>query len=335
MTKVFHRLPNGQEIVGESPSFCAETEKVPLIAEHDADVLISGETGTGKELFAQAIHYLSPRRKKAFVPVNCGCIPTELVENELFGHKSGAFTSASTSQAGLIHDADGGTLFLDEVATLPLSAQVKLLRFLQEREYRPLGSSQTVRADVRIIAATNTVMEKAIAEGTVRRDLYYRLNIIPIKLPPLRDRLEDIPVLARHFLAKYSARFRKQVSDLSSEAIRILMLHPWPGNVRELEHVIQRAIVLTTKGIIEPSGIVLSELESTKGQESFKEAKSRAVSQFERDYVMKLLAAYNGNISVAAKAAKKNRRAFWELIRRHQIDVQAFRYAKAESKTDN
>lgn len=334
MTKVFHCLPNGQEIVGESPAFCAETAKVPLVAEHDADVLISGETGTGKELFAQAIHYLSPRKNKAFVAVNCGCIPTELVENELFGHKSGAFTSASTSQAGLIHDADGGTLFLDEVATLPLSAQVKLLRFLQEREYRPLGSTQTIRADVRIIAATNTVMEKAIAEGTVRRDLYYRLNIIPIKLPPLRDRLEDIPVLARHFLAKYSSRFRKQVSDFSPEAVRILMLHSWPGNVRELEHVIQRAMVLTTKGIIEPCDIVLSELESNEGQESFKEAKSRAVAQFERDYVMKLLAAYNGNISVAAKAAKKNRRAFWELIRKHKIEVQAFRYPNSESKTD-
>jgi two-component system response regulator GlrR len=193
-----------KQLVGGSPAFLAAVERVPLVAKCEANVLISGETGTGKELFARAIHYLSPRAGNPFIPISCGAIPVELVENELFGHIQGAFTSATSSQPGLIYQAHGGTLFLDEIDCLPLASQVKLLRLLQEKEYRQLGSSKVLQADVRVIAATNIELEKAVSDGKFRQDLYYRLNILPLALPPLRERKEDIPLLARHFLVKYT-----------------------------------------------------------------------------------------------------------------------------------
>ncbi|MBN1842349.1 MAG: sigma-54-dependent Fis family transcriptional regulator [Deltaproteobacteria bacterium] len=325
MFNVSRELPNGQQLVGESLAFRLEIEKIPVVARSDAGVFITGETGTGKELCAKAIHYASPRADKLFVPVNCGAIPTDLLENELFGHKTGAFTSASTSQFGLIQEADKGTLFLDEVTSLSLSAQVKLLRFLQEKEYRPLGCTNTIRANVRIIAASNIEIEEAVREGTLRRDLYYRLNVIPIRLPPLRERPEDITILAQHFLAKYSANFNKKVSGFSRKTMQALVLYDWPGNVRELQHVVQRATVFTGHDVIEPSDIVLQGLKVTQHEESFKEAKKRMITQFERNYITKLLVVHQGNITRAAQAAGKNRRAFWELIRRHRIDVQRFK----------
>ena len=325
MLSAFRQLPNGQQLLGESPSFFSEIKKIPVVAASDASVIISGETGTGKELCAQAIHYLGPRAEKPFVPINCGAIPAGLVENELFGHGAGAFTNASTSQPGLIHEAEGGTMFLDEVVSLPPSAQVKLLRFLQEKEYRPLGSTKTYRADVRVIAASNIDVEKAVMEGTLSRNLYYRLNVVPIKLPPLRERREDIPLLAHHFLARYSARFNKQVSDFSPEAVQVLVLYDWPGNVRELEHVVQRAAVFTRQAAIQRHDIVLPRLEANQRQEPFKEAKARVIAQFETDYLTKLLVAYHGNLTRAARAAQKDRRAFWELIRKHRINVQGFK----------
>ena len=329
MLDALRQLPNGLQLLGESPSFCAETKKIPLVAISDASVIITGETGTGKELCARAIHYFSPRAKKPFVPVNCGAIPAGLVENELFGHEAGAFTNASTSQPGLIHEADGGTLFLDEIVSLPLPSQIKLLRFLQEKEYRPLGSSKTYKANVRVIAASNVDIEKAMAHGTLRQDLYYRLNVVPIKLPPLRERREDIPLLVRHFLSKYSARFNKQVIDFSPESMQALMFHEWPGNVRELEHVVQRAVALTDQEVIRPSDIVLPRLERGTPQEPFKEAKAKFIAQFEKDYITKFLLAYEGNITRAARAAQKNRRAFWQLIRKHGIDVKKFRRSRS------
>ena len=198
-----------KQIIGDSPVFRKEIEKIPTVAQCDVTVLISGETGTGKELFARALHYLSPRAGRPFVPVNCGAIPTDLVGNELFGHEQGAYTGASKSQPGMIREADGGTLFLDEIDCLPQNAQIKLLRFLQEREYRPLGSTKVQQADVRVLAATNVDPEAALREGKVRQDLYYRLNVIPFVLPPLRQRREDISILARHFLKKYAAEFNK------------------------------------------------------------------------------------------------------------------------------
>ncbi|HVO84335.1 MAG TPA: sigma 54-interacting transcriptional regulator, partial [Syntrophobacteria bacterium] len=212
-----------RHLVGECPTFLAEIGKVPTIARCDASVLISGETGTGKELFARAIHYLSKRASKPFIPFSCGSVPVELVENELFGHIQGAFTSANSSRPGLIRECEGGTLFVDEVDCLPLAAQAKFSRFLQEKEYRQLGSAKIQYADVRVIAATNVDLEKAVREGRFRQDLYYRLRVIPMSLPPLRERRRDIPLLARHFVTKYSAEAGKPIIDLSPAAMEKLL----------------------------------------------------------------------------------------------------------------
>jgi two-component system response regulator GlrR len=221
------------QLIGESPSFLAEVRKIPLIARCDASVLITGETGTGKELCARAIHYLSPRSDRPFVPINCGAIPVELMENELFGHERGAFTGAARAQSGVIQSADGGMLFLDEVDSLSLPAQVKLLRFLQEKEYRPLGSARTQRADVRVVAATNGDCEQLAAAGKLRPDLYHRLNVIPLRLPPLRERRGDIALLARHFLEQHAADAHRPAPELDDEAMLVLTLYDWPGHVRE------------------------------------------------------------------------------------------------------
>ncbi len=312
------------QMVGHSPAFLSEINKIPMVAKCDAGVMISGETGTGKELCARAIHNLSTRASQPFIPVNCGAIPVELAENELFGHERGAYTGAGTAQPGLIKEADGGTLFLDEIDSLPLLAQVKLLRFLQEREFRPLGSTKTRHADVRVVTATNVNFEKAIKEGKLRQDLYYRLNVIPITLPPLRDRLEDIQLLAEFFRSKYSLNFNKHVTDFSPNALQKLLMHDWPGNVRELEHVVQRAVALCQLSIIRTEDLQLTSFSTSPVLESFKHAKDRAVNQFERNYLQSLLLAYQGNITKAAEAAQKDRRAFWELMRKHQIDAHHF-----------
>ena len=314
-----------KQMVGESPIFLEETKNIPMVAKCDASVLISGETGTGKEMCARAIHYLGPRANKPFIPFNCGAIPADLMENELFGHVQGAFTGASTPQPGLIREADAGTLFLDDVDCLPLLSQVKLLRFLQEKEYRQLGSAKMCQADVRVIAATNTDLEAAVEEGKLRQDLYYRLNVIPITLPALRDRREDIPLIARHFLNKYANDFKKHITGFASDAMKILLLYDWPGNVRELENVVERAVLFSEHKFIREIDIMLPSKKAATCQMSFKEAKANVVNKFERTYIEKLLLSYKGNISKSAQAAQKNRRAFWQLIRKHQIDVQTFK----------
>jgi len=320
--------PGFNKIIGESPALLAQLRRIPLIAKCEANVLIGGETGTGKELYARAIHYSSGRAGKPFMPVNCGAIPIELVENELFGHQRGAFTSASTLQPGLIEEANGGTLFLDEIDCLPLSAQVKLLRFLQEKEYRPLGSAKVRRADVRIIAASNLNLEEAVGNGKVRQDLFYRLNIISLLLPPLRDRRDDIALLASHFIKKYSEEFDKEVNNLSDEALNALMVHNWPGNVRELEHVIERAIVMCESSTLQVGDIKLSSTEAQAPQQSLQEAKAQEIARFERNYIQGLLSACKGNITRAAQVARKNRRAFWQLIQKYEIDVAKFKPAR-------
>jgi two-component system response regulator GlrR len=317
--------PGFKKVIGQSPAFLDQLRRIPMIARCDANVLIAGETGTGKELYARAIHYGSARAGRPFMPVNCGAIPAELVENELFGHERGAYTSAATLQPGLIDEANGGTLFLDEIDCLPVFAQVKLLRFLQEKEYRPLGSTRIRRADVRVIAASNLNLEEAVANGSVRQDFYYRLNIISLILPPLRERREDIPLLARHFLERYSSELDKEVTDFTTEAMQVLMVHHWPGNVRELEHVIERAIVLCEGSVLEARDLVISPAAQNGGQQSLQEAKATYVARFERDYIQGLLSACKGNITRAAQVAKKNRRAFWQLIQKHQIDVARFK----------
>ena len=313
-----------QQLIGESPAFVEETKKIPVLARSDTSVLISGETGTGKEMVARAIHYLSPRAGKPFVPVNCGAIPVELLENELFGHKSGAFTGAAGARDGLIREAEHGTIFLDEINCLPLLAQVKLLRFLQNKEYRPLGSTRVLTGDVRIIAASNANLETEVAAGTLRRDLYYRLNVVPIVLPPLRARSQDIILLARHFLAQYAAKANSPASSFSAAAERKLLLYDWPGNVRELEHVIERVVILCTEEIIQEDDIILpGQVYVTRM--SFQELKANVISQFESNYLQNVLTACRGNITKAAQVAQKERRTFWALVRKHNIDVQKFR----------
>jgi two-component system response regulator GlrR len=314
-----------KQLVGHSIAFAESIASLADIAKCDAGVLISGETGTGKELAARAIHYLSSRSSRPFVPVNCGAIPLELVESELFGHERGAFTGASTSTIGLVREADSGTLFLDEVCSLPLQAQVKLLRLLQEKEYRPVGSSKVLKADLRIIAASNVDFEEAVLAGRFRQDLYYRLNVLPLKLPALRERAGDVALLAKHFLAKYSREFNKQARDFSRDALYKLELYDWPGNVRELEHVIERAVALCGQDTISGGHIVIPKVQESVFQSSYQEMKARVVSDFERTYIERLLLIHRGNISRAAQAARKERRTFWELIRKHRIDVQRFK----------
>jgi DNA-binding NtrC family response regulator len=282
-------------------------------------VLITGETGTGKEMFARAIHHLSSRSARPLNAVNCGAIPADLLENELFGHEPGAFTGANSAASGLIRETAGGTLFLDEVDSLPLSAQVKLLRFLQEKEFRPLGAHKSCRVDVRVITASNTNLDRAVAEGRFRQDLYYRLNVISLFLPPLRDRKEDVGPLARHFLAKHARDSSALPKEITAAAVQKLMIYDWPGNVRELENVIERSLILSSRPILQADDILLPVSGVVGEAEPFQAVKARAIAQFERSYIQDLLRTYHGNISKAAHAAGKNRRAFWEIMRKHQI----------------
>jgi len=306
-------------IIGESPTFVALLKQIASIAKHDVCVLILGETGTGKEVFARAIHYCSERSSKPFIPVNCGAIPVDLLENEFFGHESGAFTSANCPRRGIIKEADGGTLFLDEVDCLPPFAQVKLLRFLQDGQFRPLGSASTCMADVRVVAASNANFKEILESGRLRKDLYYRLNVLSMQLPPLREREGDIVLLARHFLAKYASKFKMEARDFSTAALQKLIYYPWPGNVRELENVIQRVVVLAGHKTIGPDDIPIGDREAKLEEQSFQQLKAKAIDQFEQSYVRRLLLIHEGNITRAARAAGKDRRAFWELMRKHNI----------------
>jgi len=323
------RHPKLAGLIGSSPAFLRELERIPVVAKCDAGVLILGETGTGKELCAQAVHYLSARASHPWVAVNCGALPADLVEAELFGHVRGAFTHAHESRTGLVAQAAGGTLFLDEVDSMPPLAQVKLLRFLQDKEFRPVGSSRPQRADVRVIAASNVNLGQLAATGAFRPDLYYRLNVLTLTLPALRERAEDLLPLADYFIRHFAREFDRPVSALSESARRAILAHGWPGNVRELQHAIERGVLLA------PSHEVLAHdlgigaegvPEAPQGDaSSFQAAKARAVELFERDYIERLLERHGGNITHAADAAAKNRRAFWQLIRKHGIDSGKYR----------
>jgi DNA-binding NtrC family response regulator len=302
-----------------------------VIARCDAGVLILGETGTGKEVMAQSIHYLSARSGKPWVAVNCGAFPTELVENELFGHVKGAYTTAHNARAGLVREAEGGTLFLDDVDCLPLPAQAKLLRFLQEHEYRAVGSNTTQHADVRVIAASNRNLAALASQGTFRSDLYFRLNVVNLKLPALRERREDIPALAAHFMGQFAKRYNRAINTITPLALAKLQAHDWPGNVRELQHVIERAVVLAPGPALTDQDLDLDlDLtavgKQTACDESFCQAKARVVEQFERSYIEQILLTNEGNVTHAARAAKKNRRAFFALMRKHDISPDRFRH---------
>jgi two-component system response regulator GlrR len=309
-------------LVGEDPVFVALKQKLPLVARYGAPVLLTGETGTGKELCARALHYLSARSARAFLPVNCGAIPVELFESELFGHKKGAFTGASDTQVGLIEEADGGTLFLDEIDSLSPAAQVKLLRFIEDHKYHSLGSAKERQADVWIIAATNRDLKETIRHETFREDLYYRLAVMSLSLPPLRDRRADIPLLVNHLWSRYAEERDGDSRQFSPRALEALCEYSWPGNIRELENVIQQLLVMTDVRIIEPEHlpIALPAPPSAAQNLSFNQARAQIIAQFEKAYVTDMLQSNGGNVSQSAKAAKKERRSFGRLIKKYQLE---------------
>jgi two-component system, NtrC family, response regulator GlrR len=322
-----------QNLIGVSESFTRVLRKIPRLASSDATVLITGETGTGKEVVAKAIHLNSNRQERPFIPVNCGALPEDLVENELFGHARGAYTGASNSGKGLLAEAEGGTLFLDELNSLSLSAQAKLLRFLQNREYRVLGSTRLLHADVRIVAATNVDLGKEIAAGNFRADLYHRLHVLSVEMPPLRLRREDVPLLAEHFAHVFGRLYGREEVQFHQTALAALQAHEWPGNVRELQSVVERAVLLAPDRELReediglpppnPDASAFENEESTvplpTGHEIFRDAKERMVRQFERSYLVQVMAAVDGNVSRAARLAGMQRRDFQRLLRKHDV----------------
>ena len=326
-------------LIGTSKCFLQATGMIPILSTSKSTVLISGETGTGKELFARAIHYCGERRGKPFVPVNCAALPDHLIENELFGHSKGAFTGALLEKSGLLQEAHGGTLFLDEINSLSLAVQSKLLRVLQDQEFRPLGSTKSRTIDVKIIAASNADLRYLVETRQFREDLFYRLNVLSIALPPLRDRKEDILLLANHSLKVYSKEFDRKTLALGHSARAKLMAHSWPGNVRELQGVIQRAVAMASGDTLEAHDLdlpdsmkpeltgptmALMSREGISGQSSFQDMKAKVIEEFERAYLSELLAVHHGNISKAARAAKKERRAFQRLLMKHGLDRRVF-----------
>lgn len=324
--------PGIRGLVYTSDVLARTAARLHAMARCDANVLVSGETGTGKEVCAQAIHYLSARASNAFVAVNCGAIPGDLVETELFGHVKGAYTTALAARSGLVREAESGTLFLDDIDCLSLGAQAKLLRFLQEGEYRPVGSNQVLRANVRVIAASNCNLLALAQRGSFRLDLYFRLNVLRLNLPALRERPEDVPVLALCFISQFARDFRSPIRSLTPRALQALCAHDWPGNVRELKHVIERAMLMANGPVLDESDIEIDGVALTTAgasDESFRSAKQRAVSTFERAYLERTLAVHGGNIARAAVASQKDRRAFFELMRKYDLKAQHFRTATA------
>lgn len=299
-----------ENIIGRSPAMQEIYATIERVAPARATVLIAGESGTGKDLIARAIHYHSPRRDRPFVKINCTTIPENLMESELFGYEKGAFTGASTSKPGRFEIADTGTVFLDEIGDVPANIQVKLLRVLQEREFERLGSNKTRQIDVRVIAATNADLRAALEHGEFREDLYYRLNVVPINVPPLRERKEDIPALAEHFVRKYAAELGSRVTGISEEALRVLRQHHWPGNVRELENVIERSLVLCTGEVLEAADIKLDATGRNSGSsEELFLPDGVTLQEHEQDLIRKALEKAKGNKSQAARLLGLSRNA--------------------------
>jgi DNA-binding NtrC family response regulator len=317
--KLVHEIGFAQ-LVGEDPAFLRILERVPQVAQTTAPVLILGETGTGKEFTARAIHYLGNHRSHAFVPVDCGAIPDHVFENEMFGHVRGGYTDAHSDQKGLAEIADGGTLFLDEVDSLSPVAQSKLLRFLQERTFKPLGASKFVSVDVRIIAASNQDLEECVRKGKFRADLYYRLNVLKLTLPALRHRPLDIPLLANHFLKSTGMAADGARRWFSQAATRQLSSYSWPGNVRELHNVVQQAAFSSEGSQIRPSHLPFSgPADVTPAPAHFRAAKENAIAEFERTYVEQLLRETGGNVTQAARHAQQDRRSLGRLIKKYKL----------------
>lgn len=318
-------------LIGESPAFLAALELITKFAACDVTVLIQGETGTGKELAARAVHYLSNRAGRALVPVNCGAIAESLVENELFGHARGAYTDACEASTGLIDEAEGGTLFLDEVEALSLRAQAALLRFLQDRAYRTLGGRGLRTANVRIVAATNIELTECVRRRTFRSDLLYRLRVLHVTLPPLRERADDCVLIANAFLDRLSREYRKPVKRLDADSVSWIRGQQWMGNVRELENLIHRQFLLTEGAVVRlndsreaPSAGENHIAALARTGFLFREAKARAIASFERAYISDLLSFTRGNVSQAARLSGKERSTFGRLIRKHGLQPASF-----------
>lgn len=317
------------QFVGQAPNFVETIKQIPRIANCNASVLLMGDTGTGKEMCARAIHYLSPRAHLPFIAVNCGSIPTELFENEMFGHDPGAYTDARESRRGLVAEAEGGTLFLDEVNSLELASQAKLLRFLQDQQYRPLGATKYRQANVRVLAASNKDLLDKSPANRFRQDLYYRLKVVLLTLPSLRERLEDIMPLAFHFLTTASREYGRHVTRFSHNATLRLNSYDWPGNIRELENVVRQAVVFAEGTLIRANNLQISSgnqditpevvRHSRSHKEPFKVAKAQVIESFERSYLKNLLNECGGNISKAARGAQKDRRAFFALLKKYDM----------------
>ncbi|NPC58885.1 sigma 54-interacting transcriptional regulator [Caenimonas soli] len=304
-----------RDIISRSGHMADLLAEARMVATSDASVLLRGDSGTGKEMLAQAIHRASPRAQRPFVAVNCGAIPEALLESELFGHVKGAFTDAVANHKGLFQAADGGTLLLDEIGDMPPALQVKLLRVLQERTVRPVGSSQSHPVDVRIISATHRDLDAAMAQGQFRQDLYYRLNVVTLTLPTLGDRREDIPLLANHFLQRLASKYGRRLSGFAPEALRALIAAPWPGNVRQLYNVVEQVCALATTPLV-PLALVQRALRTPSIPVlTYADAKQR----FERDYLVGLLKLTDGNVADAARLADRNRTEFYRLLQKHEL----------------
>lgn len=308
-------------IIAKSQKMQDILSQVSLIAKTDSTVYINGESGTGKELIARAIHVGSERKDRPFIAINCAAIPETLLESELFGYEKGAFTGAVRSANGLFAEADNGTILLDEIGNMSLSIQAKMLRVLQERQFYPVGSSRPVEVDVRIIAATNKNLEKEVEEGRFREDLFYRIHVIPVRLPPLRERKEDIPPLAEFFLNNFGRKMSKKVKGFTPMAMQKLMLHDWPGNVRELENTIEFAMAMTQQDVITENLILEKKGLFPESIKSLKEAKD----SFEKSYIINLLELTKGNVSRAAGMAGKYRADFYNLLKKHELTPEEFK----------
>jgi DNA-binding NtrC family response regulator len=318
-----------EDLLGQSAQMRQVFKLVQTVSNSTATVLITGESGTGKELIARAIHYRGPRKDKPFVAINCSALTETLLESELFGHVKGAFTGALGNKQGLFEAANGGTIFLDEVGDLPPSTQVRLLRVLQEGEVKPVGSNENVKVDVRVLAATHVDLAKAKSAGKFREDLFYRLNVIPVQLPPLRDRPDDVPILAMHFLAMHAKKSQKKVTGLSPAALEALTLYKWPGNVRELENVMERAVVLTPNEVLDTEDLPAEMRTTAKSAADveiyslahlpYAEAKRLAIRAFERRYLQAIIEKNDSNISSAAKAAGIDRSNFRRLLKQYEV----------------
>jgi two-component system response regulator GlrR len=308
-------------IIGKSEKMQAVFEKVIQAGESDSTVHIEGESGTGKELIARVLHHISSRENKPFVAINCAAIPENLLESELFGYQKGAFTGADRNRKGLFTQAHEGTLFLDEISEMPVTMQAKLLRVLEEREFYPLGSEKSVEIDVRLLTASNRQLEKEVEKGTFREDLFYRIHVIPIHLPPLRERKEDIRLLANHFFKKYTHQMNRKIRGFSDKAIRKLLIYTWPGNVRQLENTIEYAITMATRDVISPDLILPDQDDPPDEFQPLKNAKE----DFEKNYLVQLLEFTQGNVSQAAKLAGKYRADLYELLRKYNLKAADFR----------